>query len=525
MARDKKHWLWILLVILIVCAVWYFTFHRSGKPVEQATLPLDTGESGTAKNAPPPTYQPISESLVGGFSTGAEYLVTGKVTSELMEPLSGATVSVYGAAPRWSPPTFEQPAPLATQTCDDAGHYEIRVNALQNLWVRVRKDGYAQMDAFVPVRDPKTAVRDYRLPQAQSSVMGLVVDKKDVPIAGAIVAANIPPFALLGDSPVLSPSGALTDASGKYTLEGLPEGDVDLVVFARGYVMGEDQNSLKAGQASVVNFTLSQGPSISFLVKNGQGEVLPYATATAPGYAKIAGGDSRGGVEFSVPVGTNPFECTVLADGYQANVVQLDPKAPPSVVVLEHKPELKGRVASESGGAVADALVSVFGTGGAQGKFDGSAQTDQAGRFSLSLSYPPMREIRVSRPGYFDQRLAFGSAKPAPPEVNIVLKRVEAGIYGRVIDYKGIPVKRFVVHVRGTSGATAGQEYQRSFVSDRGAFVMTDVTPGTYTLVIESVPKATTDNVDLFRMEGMEIRKGFLFGEILAQFPKPQYKI
>jgi hypothetical protein len=524
MARDKKHWLWILLVILIVCAVWYFAFHRSRRPVEQAVLPLDAGEPGTAANAPPPSYQPISESLLGGFSAGTEYLVSGKVTSELMEPLSGATVSVYGAAPRWSPPAFEQPAPLATQTCDDTGHYEIRVNAPQNLWVRVRKDGYAQMDAFVPVRDPKTAVRDYRLPQAQSSAMGLVVDKKDVPIAGAMVAANIPPFSLLGDSPVLSPVGTLTDASGKYMLEGLPEGDVDIVVSARGYVMGENQTSLKTGQASVVNFTLSQGHSISFLVKNGQGEILPHAIATAPGFAKIAGGDSRGVVEFSVPVGTNPFECKVLADGYQANAVQLDPNVPPSVVVLEHKPELKGRVASESGGPVADALVSVFGTGGAQGKFDASAQTDQAGRFSLSLSYPPVREIRVSRAGYFDQRLTFSSAKPAPPEVNVVLKRVEAGIYGRVIDYRGMPVKRFVVHVRG-AGAAAGQEYQRSFVSDRGAFAMTDIAPGTYTLVIESVPSATTDDVDLFSMEGMEIRKGFLFGEILAQFPKPQYKI
>jgi hypothetical protein len=525
MARGKKHWLWILPAILIAGAAWYLAVHRGHKPVEQIAQPVDTGESGTAKNAPPPTYQPITDALVGSFGAGEEYLVSGKVTSELMEPLSGATVSVYGAAPRWSPPTFEQPAPLATQTCDDDGHYEIRVNAPQNLWVRVRKDGYSQMDAFIAVRDLKTAVRDYRLLQAQSSVIGLVADKKEVAIADAVVATNVPPLALLGDSPVLSPVAALTDASGKYTLEGLPEGDADIVVIARGYVMGENQTPLKAGQAAVVNFTLSQGPSISFVVKSRQGEVLPYAIAYAPGYTKIVGGDSRGLVEFSVPVGTNPFQCTVVADEYQANTVQIDPSAPPSVVVLEHKPELKGQVVSETGGAVAGALVCVFGTGGAQGKFDASAQTDQAGRFSLSLSYPPARDLRVSKPGYFDQRLAFSSAKPAPPEAKIILKQVEAGIYGRVIDYKGIAVKRFVVHVRRASGGTAGQEYQRSFVSDHGTFVITDVAPGTYSLLVESVPKASTDNVDLFHMEGVEIRKGFLFGEILAQFPKPQYKM
>ena len=136
------------------------------------------------------------------------------------------------------------------------------------------------------------------------------------------------------------------------------------------------------------------------------------------------------------------------------------------------------------------------------------------------LAYLPVREIQVSKTGYFDHRLAFEGGKPAPANLVIKMKRIEAGIYGRVVDYKGIPVRRFVVHVKNPE---TGSDHQRSFHSESGAFMITDVAPGTYTLIIQSVLSATTDTVQLFSQDGLEFRKGFLFGEILAQFPKPAF--
>jgi hypothetical protein len=129
----------------------------------------------------------------------------------------------------------------------------------------------------------------------------------------------------------------------------------------------------------------------------------------------------------------------------------------------------------------------------------------------------------VSRTGYFDQRIPFESGKPLPAEVAVRLRPVLTGIYGRVIDYRGINVKRFVVHLRSTAGGTPDTDYQKSFNSDKGAFVVTDVPPGTYTLLIQSVQSLPTDDVQLFRLEGVELRKGFLFGELQAQFPKPPF--
>lgn len=523
MARKKNRWLLNPFTIAFLCVFWLQAGCQRNRPVEQAAKPSVENQQGTAKDAPAPTYVAVDESAVRAFETGTEYLVTGKITTELMEGLPGATIWVYGAPPRWSPPAFEQPTPLDKQTSDQEGRYQIKLNAPANLWASIRLDGYAQIYVFLPVRDLKTAVRDFQLQPAQATVSGLVYDKKDVPIAGALVVANPPPSALLADTPVFSPIGQLADASGKYVFEGLPEGDVTVVASARGYAMQEAPSLIMAGQTEQVNFNLSPASPMSFTVKNSRGEALPYAIATAPGQFKIAGGDKRGVIEFSAPVELGPFECTVTADGYESKTIQLDPKAPPAAVVLEDKPVVKGRVVAESGEAVAGALVSVLGTGGTQAKFDGAVRTDKTGRFEVPLSYPPVRELRVSSPGYLDQRLAFDNKKPAPPEVVVRVKRLEAGLYGHVIDYRGLSVKRFIVHLRDAAAKPGSQEYQRSYNSENGRFAITDAAPGSYTLIIQSVPESTAEDVQLVRLEKVEIRKGFLFGEVLAQFPKPKY--
>ncbi len=522
MAGQGRYWPWLQLLfsLILICCLAGCHGNQPALQVEKSAI---DNEAGTAQSAPPPSYVPMNETLLSGLESSAQYVVSGRVTTELMEALPGAEVSLYETAPRYSPPSFEQPAPLATQTCDQDGRYEIRLKVPVNLWASVRKDGYAAVNAFVPVRDPRTTVRNYVLREAQATVTGFVLDRQNMPVAGALVVANPQPFTFVADSPVPAPIGQLTDSTGKYTIERLPDGDVSLVASARGYAPEEGSSPLRAGQFQQLDFHLPPGQPVAFTIKSIRGEVIPFAMAQAIGYVKITGGDKRGVIEFSVPPEVSPFECTVAADGYQANTIQLNPKDPPSVVVLEDRPVFKGRVINESGQAVAGAWVSIWGTGGVQGKFDGACPTDKAGRFTLPLSYPPVREVKITRAGYFDQRLTFEAGKQIPPESIVRLKSVEAGIYGRVIDYRGLPVKRFVVHMRSAAGGSGGPEYQKSFSSDRGAFSVTDVAPGTYALVVQSVQSATTDDVQLMQMDKVELRKGFLLGEVIVQFAKPRF--
>jgi len=494
---------------------------KSKSPVEQPAEKSSENEPGTAKDAPPPAYMPIREAALREFETGSEYTISGRVTNDMMEPLAGTTVAAYGFALRWTPPAFEQSAPIETQVCDDSGNYLIRLRMPANLWITIKMEGYAPVVSFLPVRDTRQTVRDFQLQAAGAMLSGIVSDKKDRPIAGVLVVANIPPFTLLADSVVFMPMAQITDAAGRFTFDGLPIGDVSLVAGARGYAEQEALSPLKRGANDLVNFSLPPAAPISIAVKNSRGDALPFATATAPGYFKIAGADQRGVIEVSVPAEVAPFDCTIAAEGSQSSTILMDPKTPPASVVLEDRPLLKGRVTAESGEAVAGALVNVFGTGGAQGKFDGAVITDKTGRFELALAYPPVREIRISRTGYFDQRIAFDRSKPAPPEASVRMKQVETGLFGRVIDYRGIPVKRFILHLKSTKAG--GRDFQRSFSSGNGRYVVTDVQPGTYDLVIQSVANSTAEDVQLVRLDQLEIRKGFLVGEVVSQLPKPRF--
>jgi hypothetical protein len=520
MARGTR-WMTTVLLALLVIPLSGCGGCKSRSPAEQPAEKPSENEPGTAKAAPPPAYLPVGEAVLREFEAGTEYTISGRVTNEMMEPLAGATVAAYATPLRWTPPAFEQPAPVDTQVCDDSGNYVIRLRMPANLWITIKMEGYGPAVSFLPVRDTRQTIRDFQLQAAGAMLSGIVSDKKDRPIPGIMVIANIPPFTLLADNVVPMPVAQITDAAGKFTFDGLPIGDASLVAGARGYAEQEALSPLKRGVNDLVNFGLPAAPPISFMVKNSRGDAIPSAAATAPGYFKLAAADRRGNIEVSVPTEVGVFDCTIAAEGYQSTTIQLDPKAPPASVVLEDRPVLKGRVAAETGGAVSGALVNVFGTGGAQGKFDRAVVTDKTGGFELALAHPPVREIRVSRTGYFDQRIVFDKSKPAPPEVAVRMKQVETGLYGRVIDYRGIPVKRFILHLKNTKGG--GKDFQRSFSSGNGKYMVTDVQPGTYDLIIQSVADSTAEDVQLVRLDQLEIRKGFLVGEVVSQLPKPRF--
>ncbi len=67
----------------------------------------------------------------------------------------------------------------------------------------------------------------------------------------------------------------------------------------------------------------------------------------------------------------------------------------------------------------------------------------------------------------------------------------------------------------------AGLIFFRDFESEDGQFSVTNVPAGTYDLRIQSAPfgplnSATVRNL---QVNGVEIRKGYMYGELLFQFP------
>jgi hypothetical protein len=295
-----------------------------------------------------------------------------------------------------------------------------------------------------------------------------------------------------------------TDASGKYVLNQIP---TDLATIGAASHAHKEQvkmvdDDLKIGDCQHFDFDLEPALEISFVVKNTRGEVIAHAGSL---------GNGSGMIMFTVPPEKPPFEYMVRARGYMAKTILLDPKAPPSAVVLEDGPPLRGYVTSESGDAIVGAKVDIEGSG--------VAVTDDKGRFSLPTPSASDIRITVNKIGFLEWRIGY-EFKDAPPEIEIRLKQAETGFLGRVLDSNGIPISKFRISVQ-SSTMKSGIHYLRLFESDNGTFAIMDVPPGTYDIEVEFQPNPSSLPRRMMNINRVDIRKGYFYGEILFQFPSP----
>lgn len=131
-----------------------------------------------------------------------------------------------------------------------------------------------------------------------------------------------------------------------------------------------------------------------------------------------------------------------------------------------------------------------------------------------------MSSIEVSKRGYTHLKIDFDEKHAAPTFVEIHLKRVEGGgIYGRLIDDAGNPVKRFCVEFFDSSRESRRPQFAEEFENDGGMFSTTVVPPGTYDVSIVSLPYSQMERQQGVTIARVDIRNGYFYGEILAQFP------
>jgi hypothetical protein len=205
-----------------------------------------------------------------------------------------------------------------------------------------------------------------------------------------------------------------------------------------------------------------------------------------------------------------PFECTISAEGYRAKSVTAYQSQPLEVVLDELEPQvIRGRVVTEWGEPLPATAVQIAYL---------TAETDRDGRFSKTLRIAAQSvRVRIIRPGYVEYReTASLSSGPAVKELEICLKQSEGGLHGRVLDAEGRPMERFNIVFK-----NAGLIYVRDFEVEDGHFSVTDVPAGAYNLSIQSVPYGPLDfnTVRTLQVEGVEIRRGYMYGELLFILP------
>jgi protocatechuate 3,4-dioxygenase beta subunit len=522
--RKMNKWWRILLLVLLILFVWYragikirepravSNYKESLKPSSAQTESPAAGTAVPSFNAGlPPTFRKFDEFEFSKYESGTEYVVAGRVTSDDGDPLPGATVTIYRNISLIAA-TFEDL--LAAATCDGTGHYKIHLDLPVTAWIEVRKEGYAHLMGRLDVRSPGVVTRNYSLRDADAGVEGQVFEKGGKPLADAFVMAYRASRYISPTGAGPGPRSARTDQSGRYSISDLPAEEARIRAFTNRHVEAVKAIILKSGQYQHVDFELNPAATILLTVKDQDGKGIPLASV----YGRSSSAtDEHGVATLTLPVDSAPFDCTVEARGFKPKTFLLDPKKEPAEAVLDNADIFRGQVLSESGTPLAGATLEIH-----PSDAQGAVISDSAGMFSVTVSIPPVREIMVSKPGYMAGWFFYHDEnQKCPPFLEIRLKRVEGGIYGRVINEAGRPVTSFGVALFDTSSESSPPRFGKYFDNEEGLFSITEVPAGTYKVAVFAITDPTTNQVQKRASQQIEIRKGLFFGEVLVQLSAP----
>ncbi len=509
MSRKTIRWCMAVLTAIVILCFW-LSIARLNKTRVRPKLPPDApnpiqsdsrSPAAIAGGIPSPSYVALGPVNAQDYRQATEYILQGRVIAESGSPLPGAVVSIHtGDLSRL---TLQWPPPIVSEVCNDEGLFVIRMSSPMHAFVLVRMSGYAPKQEEIDIGIPGIQARTYRLRTAVACVEGQVLDRNGVPIVGALVFASAGSVWSGIEHSLFVPNTTSTDSSGKYGIYGIPEGNVSVAAAPRRNLPEEQWIEAKKGKCEHVDFRLAPATEISLVVSDVRGE--PIANAYACGRGRS---DVQGEIRFPVSLETGRFDCNVSAAGFRSKTITLDAGAPSAVVILADGPILTGQVLTESGAPVEGAKID---TGSI------TAFTDAAGGFSVRVSSDHVSGIKISKLGFVEQQLQFsvdGSQN------KIRLKTVECGIYGRVTDGIGKPIDRFRVSLRTTRESSRSGFYERDFENEQGMFSITDVPAGIYDLTISSLPHSSAGTWDLVRSDHIEIRKGYYYGEILAQLSR-----
>ncbi|MEZ5993754.1 MAG: carboxypeptidase-like regulatory domain-containing protein [Planctomycetota bacterium] len=161
--------------------------------------------------------------------------------------------------------------------------------------VRATAPGYAIASKDLRIRSGQTRTVDLLMDDG-CSITGIVSNLEGAPISGARVYYNDNDFLRGGElvAGIALPERTVsttTDESGRYTLGGLPAGDVTVTASAESFANKDEKRSLTPGTPTEVNFTLEPAGSIAGVVTNERGEPVegvPIAVFDASGPQQLS---------------------------------------------------------------------------------------------------------------------------------------------------------------------------------------------------------------------------------------------
>lgn len=304
------------------------------------------------------------------------------------------------------------------------------------------------------------------------------------PLEGALVYAR--PTEGAPDSPLdeLGPPPVSTGADGRYRLENLPAGRLDLVAEADGYLAASRALELEEGaHLEAGDLELGSGLSIAGQVVDERGAPLRGAMVSVYG-AAAGGGSGTTSPEGRFEVrglGPGVYTLQAWAEGFANRVVEGVSAGDLSVhLVLGRNGRIEGQLLA-AGGRPETAFSFVLRSEG----YTYSAPADAAhdGRFVLAEVPPGVYELEVSVPGYAPARVASVAVAAGEVTRGVVVRLAQGGTVRGVVvaGRERRPVEGATVMVESEVGVTAaGVEAVRT--GPDGEFTLRNVPEGVHTL-------------------------------------------
>ena len=349
----------------------------------------------------PRSFTAVAETVVEGIVIhlvpAIEYAV--KVVDEQGQPVEGAEVAVRSLDDAsLVPPTEGTTTDVrgeATLTADDDDVIEARHP--DHGVARGVVDFQAQIEKVVRIQFNAHAAQYYT---GDARIDGRVVDGSGQPVADALVAAMRG-----GRHPRAS---ALTDAEGRFVLEGLDRGRYFLRAAARGYAPGYRP---RVDVGSTVELRLGEEGRLRGLVTSADGPVPGFAIAVerrvgnlqSHHAASVAEYDPNGRFEVD-GLASGRYRVTASAPGYASAEAEIEVTAGSTADVgrleLGMAGSVRGVVMSD-GEPVSGARVSLEGRlGNAEMPTAKTTLTDTRGAFALSGLSPGRTSLIVAAEGH-----------------------------------------------------------------------------------------------------------------------------
>ena len=316
---------------------------------------------------------------------------------------------------------------------------------------------------------------DVRLLRARSRLAGRVLGPGDAPLAGARVAA--------WDERRRAREG-VTDATGAFALEGLPEGLYEVSAAAAGHVRGGAQVPVTEAHGGEVTLRLASGGRLEGRLTDPLG--APVASGSVFVYrqgersaATNADADGRYALD-GVPPGAS--ELFVRSGDYELSArVAVDVVAGALVVrdvALALGRRISGRVVDAAGRPAAELIVIAREVGG---DVEREGRTDAEGRYVVERLYPGVYRLSLGVDG------ADLGPRVAPTQVDVttgpatcdLVRLAGASVEGEVVTAEGTPVVEAAVHA-----IEGGEDRGMTTTDAAGRFAFLDLAPGSYRLFV-----------------------------------------